>query len=132
MGRICGAGFDALVVYEMDDRRGKPAGATAARLVDGARAARTGSTTHRDDRAEPSSAIATVLDVREALRHAIDFAHPGDLVVLGCASHLSDLREALGSAELSSIDAAAFGPAGASAAAAPGAQMQHEPEAVTV
>jgi cyanophycin synthetase len=99
IGRICGAGFDGLVVYEMDDRRGKQPGATAAALLTGAAAGREGMThdgqEHRLD---------TVLDVREAIRAAVQQARPGDLVIVGCASHLSELREALANADLSSLD----------------------------
>ena len=87
IGRICGAGFDDLVIYEMDDRRGKAPGETASILLGGALEARAG-------RLAP--AVRTVLDVREAIRSALEQSVPGDLIVVGCASQLQDLRAALG------------------------------------
>uniref|UniRef100_UPI0017DE798A cyanophycin synthetase n=1 Tax=Methylibium sp. TaxID=2067992 RepID=UPI0017DE798A len=110
IGRICGAGFDRLVVYEQDQKRGEVAGTTAAAIAEGAREARRMSAGPEaivaEDRAE---AVAIVLDVRAATRAALAIAAPGDMVIVGCASHLSDLRQALGEqAELSSIDVTAM------------------------
>ena len=92
IGALCGEGFDRLVVYEMDDLRRQAAGETASRIAEGATAA--------------GARPVTVLDVRQAIRRAIADADPGDLVVVGCASHLSELRDALADSELVSIDAA--------------------------
>ena len=36
-----------------------------------------------------------VLDVRDAIRQALRWARPGDAVVLGCASHLDELKDAV-------------------------------------
>jgi cyanophycin synthetase len=94
IGALCGEGFDRLVVYEMDDLRRRPPGETARRIVEGATAS------------SPKEAPLTVLDIRQAIRRAIADAEPGDLVVVGCASHLSELRDALADSELVSIDAA--------------------------
>ena len=105
IGRTCSAGFDALVVYEMDDRRGRPPGSTAQAIVRGAQSAIEQSM----PAADASARLTTVLDVREAIRAALRRAEPGDLVVLGCASHLSELREALGNADLSSVSWDTFG-----------------------
>lgn len=97
MGRVCGEGFDELVIYEMDDLRGRAAGVTADRLLHGARQAQ---------RSEPR----IVLDVREAIRDALRAAHPGDVLVLGCASHLDELRDALaGHDEVAAVNVAALG-----------------------
>ena len=98
IGRICGAGFDGLVVYEMDDARGRPAGVTAERIVAGAAAARQAT----------AETVTTVLDVREAIRHALRGAEPGDLIVIGCASHLSELRQALAGSDLIPVDGSAL------------------------
>ncbi|MFL6699825.1 MAG: cyanophycin synthetase [Vitreoscilla sp.] len=87
IGRICGGGFDDLVIYEMDDLRGKAPGQTAGILLEGALQARSG-------RSGPP--VRTVLDVRDAIRSALDASAPGDIVVVGCASQLQDLRAALG------------------------------------
>lgn len=97
MGRVCGEGFDDLVIYEMDDRRGQPPGITADRLLEGAR---------QGARAAPR----VVLDVREAIRDALRVAAPGDVVVLGCASHLDELRDALsGHDDVAAVNLAAWG-----------------------
>jgi hypothetical protein len=62
--------------------------------------------------------LQAILDVREAIRAALARAQPGDLIVVGCAGHLSDLRNALaGRSELGSVDIAAFGDAQSAAAA---------------
>ena len=99
MGRICGRGFDELVLFEMDDQRGQPAGATAGRLQRGALAAR----------AQGSPPPRIVLDVRDAIRDALRAAQPGDVIVLGCASDLSELRDALaGLADVAVVNVAAY------------------------
>jgi cyanophycin synthetase len=96
IGRLCAEGFDELVFYEMDEFRGRAPGATANQLERGAARAR--------------SSWRTVLDVREAIREAVRSARPGDVVVLGCASHLDELKDALaGQAEVASVDLGALG-----------------------
>ena len=80
----------------MDEFRGRAPGATANQLERGAARAR--------------SSWRTVLDVREAIREAVRSARPGDVVVLGCASHLDELKDALaGQAEVASVDLGALG-----------------------
>ena len=96
IGRICAEGFDELVLYEMDEYRGRAPGATAHQLERGAMRA---GTTWR-----------TVLDVQAAIRDAMRVARPGDVVVIGCASHLDELRDALaGQREIAAVDLAALG-----------------------
>jgi cyanophycin synthetase len=103
MGRVCCEGFDELVIYEMDEVRGRPPGATASRLEEGA------------TRAAGKSPPRVVLDVREAIREAFRGARPGDVIVLGCASHLNELKDALaGQAEIASVNVSALGLHGAS------------------
>jgi len=98
MGRICAEGFDETVIFEMDDLRGQPAGATADKLMRGAHAAQ---------RASDGPPPRVVRDVREAIRDALHVARPGDVIVLGCASHLDELRDALaGHAEIASVNLA--------------------------
>jgi cyanophycin synthetase len=106
IGRICGEGFDDLVLYEMDDRRGQAPGATADKLREGA------------SRAERRPEVLQVVpDVRDAIRVALSRAEPGDVVVLGCASHLNELRDALaGEGEIASVNVSALGTANAGAA----------------
>lgn len=101
IGQLCGAGFDSLVIYEMDDLRHKPAGETAELIARGARAAQqTGAP------ASSGRQWHTVLDIRAAIRDALGQAEPGDLIIIGCASHVSELRQALGNIDLSAVEAA--------------------------
>jgi len=105
IGRVCQEGFDELVLYEMDELRDRPPGATAGRLHQGT----------QDVPGKPPPRV--VLDVREAIRSAFHAARPGDLIVLGCASHLDELRDALaGQAEIASVNVAALGMDGGNAA----------------
>ncbi|MET0961631.1 MAG: Mur ligase family protein [Noviherbaspirillum sp.] len=80
IGRVCGAGFDELLVYEADPR-GRKRGETAQRILAGARAAGGG----RWMWAEP--------DVRTALGMALARCGPGDTLVFTCGSSLDDLIE---------------------------------------
>ncbi|MFL6660802.1 MAG: cyanophycin synthetase, partial [Rhizobacter sp.] len=106
VGRLCAEGFDELVIYEMDEYRGRDPGATARVLEAGAR---------QSARGKP---LRVVLDVRDAMRCALERAQPGDVVVVGCASHLSDLKSALeGGDPVFSVDAAGLRTLSASDAA---------------
>ena len=92
VGRVCRAGFDELVLYELDEWRGRPAGATVEWLGRGVPAAR--------------AAARVVLDVHEALREAWRMARSGDALVLGCASRVGELAQALsGLVEIVAVDA---------------------------
>ena len=83
MGRVCGAGFDELVVFEALNR-GRPDGETAALLARGARRARM---ERRHVRVE--------LDLYEALRRGLALCRRGDVLVYGSASSVLDLAHAL-------------------------------------
>ncbi|MEX2320155.1 MAG: cyanophycin synthetase, partial [Saccharospirillum sp.] len=101
IGQLCGAGFDELVIYEMDDLRHKRPGETAEQIARGALAAQqTGA-----HAANGRPWVHTHLDIRAAIREAFGKAEPGDLIIIGCASHVSELREALGNVELTTVDA---------------------------
>nr|WP_217344719.1 Mur ligase family protein [Noviherbaspirillum sp. L7-7A]MBV0878893.1 hypothetical protein [Noviherbaspirillum sp. L7-7A] len=77
IGRVCGAGFDELLVYEAEPR-GRPPGDTASRLLAGARESGAGWM-----EAEP--------DVREALARMLARCQPGDMLVFTCGGSLDDL-----------------------------------------
>ncbi|WP_194711089.1 Mur ligase family protein [Noviherbaspirillum soli] len=77
IGRICGAGFDELLVYEAEPR-GRPRGETASRLLAGARQAGAGWSD-----AEP--------DVRQALARMLARCQAGDMLVFTCGGSLDDL-----------------------------------------
>ncbi|MEX0707304.1 MAG: cyanophycin synthetase [Woeseia sp.] len=105
IGKVCGAGFDGLVIYEMDDLRQKNPGETAGLIARGVSAARqTGAPTTNG-----RQWVHAVLDIRAAIRDAIGRAEPGDLIIIGCASYVSELREALGTVDLSPIETGDFG-----------------------
>jgi cyanophycin synthetase len=82
VGRLCAEGFDELIVYEIDEDRGRLRGDTARPLMEGA--GRTG------------RPVRQVLDVREALREGLARCAPGDTLVYACATHLSDIAAAFG------------------------------------
>jgi cyanophycin synthetase len=83
MGRVCGAGFDELVVFEALNR-GRPDGETAALLVRGARRARM-----------VRGQVRVELDLHEALRRGLGLCRRGDVLVYASASSILDLAEAL-------------------------------------
>ena len=83
IGRTCAAGFDDLVVYETENR-GRPEGGTAALLVQGARLGRIA-----------SDKLSLELNVHKAIRRGLALCQPGDVLVFGCGSSISELTEAL-------------------------------------
>ncbi|MEW6705080.1 MAG: cyanophycin synthetase [Pseudomonadota bacterium] len=82
VGRFCAEAFDDLLVYELDEDRGRPPGDTARVLMLGARATGRPATER--------------LTVREALREGLARCAPGDTLVYGCATHLDDIAQAFG------------------------------------
>ncbi|QJE02431.1 cyanophycin synthetase [Massilia forsythiae] len=83
IGATCGAGFDELVVYESENR-GRAAGEVAALLVRGARLGNF-ETDH----------LQVQLDVHQAIRAGLARCAPGDVLVFGCGSSISELLEAI-------------------------------------
>ncbi|MGZ3182455.1 MAG: cyanophycin synthetase [Telluria sp.] len=83
IGRTCAAGFDELIVYETENR-GRGEGEVAAHIMAGARNAMIG-----HDR------LHCRLDVHEAIRFGLSLCAPGDVLVFGCGSSLSELIEAV-------------------------------------
>jgi cyanophycin synthetase len=83
IGRTCAAGFDELVVYESENR-GRPAGQTAALLVEGTKQAKF-----------PQDQLRCEHDVHEAIRAGLALCQKGDVLVFGCGSSISELTEAL-------------------------------------
>jgi cyanophycin synthetase len=88
IGAVCGTGFDEIVVYDMDDLRGRRPGDSAGHIVRGALEAGA----RRDE-------VHTVLDVRSAASLALRHCSPGDLLVLGCACSIDDLIGGIPEAE---------------------------------
>jgi len=83
IGATCASGFDELVVYETENR-GRAAGSVAAQLVEGIRLAK-----FEEDR------LQVELDVHKAIRAGLARCVPGDLLVFGCGSDISELLEAI-------------------------------------
>ncbi|MCA1246645.1 cyanophycin synthetase [Massilia sp. MS-15] len=83
IGRTCAAGFDDLVVFETENR-GRADGETAALLVRGARLGKL---------AEDS--LTVVLASHQAIRHGLSLCQPGDVLVFGCGTALSELLDAI-------------------------------------
>ena len=83
IGRTCAAGFDELVVYETENR-GRAAGSVAELLVQGARLGRIA-----------GDHLQCELDVHKAIRAGLAMCQPGDVLVFGCGSSISELTEAL-------------------------------------
>ncbi|HEU4852850.1 MAG TPA: cyanophycin synthetase [Telluria sp.] len=82
IGMTCAAGFDELVVYETE-RRGRPEGETAELIMAGARMGISPEHLH------------CRYDVHEAIRFGLSLCRPGDVMVFGCGSSLSELIEAV-------------------------------------
>ncbi|OON63133.1 cyanophycin synthetase [Massilia sp. KIM] len=83
VGQTCAAGFDELVIYETD-RRGRAEGEIAALMARGARLGRI-----------DADLLKIELDVHRAIRLGLSLCQPGDVLVFGCGSSISDLTEAL-------------------------------------
>jgi cyanophycin synthetase len=83
IGAVCAAGFDSVVVYESENR-GRPEGATAHLIVEGA----------KSGSSEPGL-LHIQLDVHQAIRFGLRMCKPGDVLVFGCGSSLSELVEAI-------------------------------------
>jgi cyanophycin synthetase len=83
IGAVCAAGFDSVVVYESENR-GRPEGATAHLIVEGA----------KSGSSEPGL-LHMQRDVHQAIRFGLRMCKPGDVLVFGCGSSLSELVEAI-------------------------------------
>jgi cyanophycin synthetase len=83
IGETCAAGFDELVVYETENR-GRAAGDVAALLVRGARLGKF-----------EGDHLQVELDVHEAIRAGLARCEPGDVLVFGCGSSITELTEAI-------------------------------------
>jgi len=82
IGHLCSEGFDELVLYELDEDRGRARGDTVRALLQGV-----------DGERVP---VTVRLDVVEALREARERCAPGDTLVYACATHIGDVRRAFG------------------------------------
>ncbi|MEW6763547.1 MAG: cyanophycin synthetase [Pseudomonadota bacterium] len=83
IGRTCAAGFDDLVVFETENR-GRAEGETASLLVRGAQLGRIA-----------QDALTVVLQSHRAIQHGLSLCQPGDVLVFGCGTTISELTDAL-------------------------------------
>ena len=83
IGETCAAGFDELVVYETENR-GRAGGEVAALLVRGAQLGKF-----------EGDHLRVELDVHEAIRAGLARCEPGDVLVFGCGSSITELTEAI-------------------------------------
>ena len=84
IGATCAAGFDELVIYETENR-GRGAGEVARLLVQGARVVGKFEEDH----------LQVELEVHQAIRLGLARCEPGDVLVFGCGSSISELLEAI-------------------------------------
>lgn len=83
IGATCAAGFDELVVYETENR-GRASGAVSQLLVQGAQLAKF-----------EADHLQVELDVHKAIRAGLARCEPGDVLVFGCGSSITELTEAI-------------------------------------
>ncbi|MGI4843613.1 MAG: cyanophycin synthetase [Janthinobacterium lividum] len=83
VGRVCGARFDELVVYESQSR-GRAVGEAVDLILDGA-----------EEAAGMSDTLHRVIEVGEAIRHGLSLCRPGDVLVFACGSSLQVFVDAL-------------------------------------
>jgi cyanophycin synthetase len=83
IGETCAAGFDELVVYESENR-GRAGGEVSGLLVQGVRLAK-----FEEDHLQVEPAV------HQAIRAGLARCEPGDVLVFGCGSSISELTEAI-------------------------------------
>ena len=83
IGRTCAAGFDDLVIFETENR-GRPDGETASLLVRGAQLGKIA-----------QDALTVVPQSHRAIQHGLSLCQPGDVLVFGCGTTISELTDAL-------------------------------------
>nr|WP_314543080.1 cyanophycin synthetase [uncultured Massilia sp.] len=83
IGVTCASGFDDLVVYETENR-GRAAGEVSQLLVQGAQLAKF-----------EADHLQVELDVHQAIRAGLARCEPGDVLVFGCGSSITELTEAI-------------------------------------
>jgi cyanophycin synthetase len=83
IGETCAAGFDELVIYESENR-GRAGGAVSQLLLQGARAGKF-----------ELDHLQVELDVHKAIRAGLARCEPGDVLVFGCGSSISELLDAI-------------------------------------
>ena len=83
IGATCAAGFDELVIYETENR-GRAAGEVSTLLLQGAELGKF-----------EADHLQVELDVHKAIRAGLARCEPGDVLVFGCGSSISELLDAI-------------------------------------
>lgn len=89
IGRICGQGFDHLIVRQMTDLRGRPLGEAPELMRQGA----------LDAGMDPAR-VELILDEPTAIRHAIEMGREGDLIIIGCSDTADMIADVVKHAEI--------------------------------
>jgi cyanophycin synthetase len=88
IGRICGDGFDHVIVRQMTDLRGRPRGEAPQIIMEGVMASGI-----KQDQVE------LILDEPEAINKAIEMGREGDLIVIGCSDTSGMIEQVIQHAE---------------------------------
>jgi cyanophycin synthetase len=89
IGRICGAGFDHLVIRQMTDLRGRPLGEAPRLMYEGA----------MESGIDPGR-VEVINDEPAAIRHAIEMGREGDLIIIGCSDTADMIADVAKHAEI--------------------------------
>jgi cyanophycin synthetase len=89
IGRICGKGFDELIVRQMTDLRGRPLGEAPELIMAGVK-----------ESGFPMEKAQLILDEPEAIAKAIEMGKEGDLIVIGCSDTADMIRDVMRHAEI--------------------------------
>ncbi|NGM88451.1 cyanophycin synthetase [Parapusillimonas sp. SGNA-6] len=89
VARVCAEGLDEMIVYEAEEFRGRPPGATAQLLCDAAL-----------DHVGGAKPVCVINPVQAAIGHAFQRCQDGDMLLICCASDVRELELALAQASL--------------------------------
>jgi cyanophycin synthetase len=88
IGRICGEGFDHVIVRQMTDLRGRPLGEAPRIIMEGVMAS-----------GIQEKQVELIMDEPEAINHAIAMGQEGDLIVIGCSDTAGMITQVIQHAE---------------------------------
>jgi cyanophycin synthetase len=88
IGRICGTGFDHVIVRQMTDLRGRPVGEAPKIIMDGVL-----------ESGISNDVVELIINEAEAISKAISMGREGDLIVIGCADTAGMIEQVVQYAE---------------------------------
>jgi UDP-N-acetylmuramyl tripeptide synthase len=89
IGRICGAGFDHVIVRQMTDLRGRPLGEAPALIMEGVQ-----------ETLREGVVCELILDEPTAITRAIEQGRAGDLIIIGCSDTADMIKDVIKHAEV--------------------------------